>query len=51
VAHLGELVRALLADRAERAISQRGGVSELAQSVVDRRRDPWTIAEELVGAL
>ncbi len=50
-AHLGELVRALLADRAERAIASRGGVSELAQSVVERRSDPWSLAEELVGAL
>ena len=50
-AHLSELVRALLADRAERAITARGGVGQLAQSVVERRSDPWSIAEELVSAL
>jgi LAO/AO transport system kinase len=50
-AHLGELVRALLADRATRAMTARGGVQELAQSVVERRSDPWTIAEQLVDAL
>src|SRR5258706_3905298 len=47
-AHLGELVRALLADRASRALSQRGGLTELARAIVERRSDPWTIAEELV---
>jgi len=51
VAHLGELVRALLADRAQHAMAARGGVQELAQSVVERHSDPWTIAEQLVGAL
>lgn len=50
-AHLGELVRALLADRAARAMAARGGLGEIAQSVVDRTQDPWTIAEQLVGSL
>lgn len=50
-AHLGELVRALLADRAESAMAARGGLDEIAQSVVERTRDPWTIAEDLVGGL
>ena len=50
-AHLGELVRALLADRAARAMDARGGLGEIARGVADRRTDPWTIAEQLVGAL
>lgn len=47
-AHLGELVRALLADRATAAMAARGGLDEIARAVAERRRDPWTIAEELV---
>jgi LAO/AO transport system kinase len=50
-AQLAELVRAQLADRATKAMAQRGGLGEIAQSVVDRRQDPWTIAEELVATL
>jgi LAO/AO transport system kinase len=50
-AHLGELVRALLSDRAAKALAARGGLTEVAQNVVDKRTDPWTLAEQLVGAL
>jgi LAO/AO transport system kinase len=50
-AHLAELVRALLADRATRALPAHGGLSELAEAVAKRRSDPWSIAEHLVGAL
>ena len=50
-AHLAELVRALLADRAARALAARGGLTEIAEAVVLRRADPWTVAEQLVGAL
>ena len=50
-AHLAELVRALLADRAARAMAARGGLAEIAAEVVARTFDPWTIAEQLVGAL
>ena len=50
-AHLAELVRALLADRATRALQARGGLGEIAEAVVLRRADPWTVAEQLVGAL
>jgi LAO/AO transport system kinase len=46
-AHLAELVRAILADRAARAMEARGGLDEIAQSVVDRNTDPWTLAEQL----
>jgi LAO/AO transport system kinase len=50
-AHLAELVRALLADRAAHAMRDRGGLHELTEAVVERRTDPWTLAEQLVGAL
>jgi LAO/AO transport system kinase len=51
VAQLAELVRALLADRAARTVAARGGLHEIAEAIVTKRRDPWTIAEELVEAL
>jgi LAO/AO transport system kinase len=50
-AHLGELVRALLADRAAQAMKARGGLGEIAQSLVEHRNDPWSVAEQLVDAL
>jgi LAO/AO transport system kinase len=50
-AHLRELVRALLTDRASRALAARGGLDEIAQAVVDRSTDPWTVAEQLVEQL
>jgi LAO/AO transport system kinase len=50
-AHLAELVRALLADRATRAMEARGGLTEIARSIADHRSDPWSVAEQLVGAL
>lgn len=50
-AHVGELVRALLADRANAAIAARGGLTEIARSVAERRIDPWSLAEQLVGLL
>jgi LAO/AO transport system kinase len=51
VAQLAELVRALLADRAARTMAARGGLHEIAHAVVEKRRDPWSVAEELVEAL
>jgi len=50
-AHLGELVRALLADRASRALASRGGLTEIAQDVVEKPVDPWTVAEQIVSSL
>ena len=50
-AHLAELVRALLADRASRAMQARGGLGEIAQALVEHRNDPWSVAEELVTSL
>lgn len=49
-AHLAELVRALLTDRAARAMTAAGGLDEIARAVVERRTDPWTVAEGLVTA-
>ncbi|HEX2690360.1 MAG TPA: methylmalonyl Co-A mutase-associated GTPase MeaB [Kofleriaceae bacterium] len=50
-AHLAELVRAMLADRAARALEARGGLSEVAEDVAQRRTDPWTVAEQLASAM
>ena len=50
-AHLSELVRALLADRAAQAMAARGGLGEIVQAVTERRTDPWTVAEQLVASL
>jgi LAO/AO transport system kinase len=50
-AQLAELVRALLADRAARAMAARGGLSEIAQAIVEHRQDPWSVAEQLLDAL
>ncbi|HEY6178742.1 MAG TPA: methylmalonyl Co-A mutase-associated GTPase MeaB [Kofleriaceae bacterium] len=50
-AHLAELVRALLADRVARGLEARGGLAEVAEAVVARSSDPWTVAEQLVKSL
>ena len=50
-AHLAELLRALLADRVARALAARGGLAEIAETVVDRRTDPWSVAEQLISSL
>ena len=50
-AQIAELVRALLADRAEALLRAHGGVDALAAAVVDRTRDPWSLATALVDEL
>ena len=50
-AHLAELVRALLADRVSHLLAARGGLAEIAEAVVERQTDPWSVAEQLVDAL
>ncbi|MCX5743605.1 MAG: methylmalonyl Co-A mutase-associated GTPase MeaB [Proteobacteria bacterium] len=50
-AHLAELVRALLADRATKAMAERGGLAQLARRVADQESDPWTLAENLVASV
>jgi LAO/AO transport system kinase len=50
-AHLAELVRALLPHRVTPPLAARGGLAEIAEAVVERRTDPWSVAEQLVDAL
>jgi LAO/AO transport system kinase len=50
-AQIAELVRALLADRADALLAAHGGLDALAASVVDRTRDPWSLAAALVDEL
>ena len=47
-AHLNELIRGLLADRAARAAAARGGLTEIAKAVAARTSDPWSAAERLL---
>jgi len=47
-AHMIELVKGMLADQVNAAIARSGGLSELAGDVAARRRDPYTVAEDLV---
>ncbi len=51
LAQIAELVRTLLAERADRALAARGGMAAVAAAVVERRQDPWSIAEAVVGSL
>ena len=46
-AHVTELVKALLADRASRGFAQLGGLGEVARTVAARTVDPYTAAEEI----
>ena len=50
-AHLSELVRGQLADRAAQALASHGGLSAVAQDVAERKIDPYTAAEEIVAEL
>ena len=50
-AHLAELVKALLADRAGDALARAGGMAEVAGRVARRDQDPYTAAEALVASL
>jgi LAO/AO transport system kinase len=50
-AHLLELVRALLADRAEAALRGEGKLERLAAEVAERRCDPYSAAETVVENL
>lgn len=49
--HVAELVRCMLADRAEAALRATGGLGELADDVAQRRRDPYTVAEDILARL
>lgn len=46
-AHVTELVKGLLADRAARGLERLGGLGEVARSVAARTTDPYTAAEEI----
>ena len=50
-AHVAELVRSLLADRAQAAFDRVGGVREVAAGVASRTDDPYTAAERIVASL
>jgi LAO/AO transport system kinase len=48
-AHVAELVKGLLADRAQRGLAELGGLAHVAHSVASRATDPYTAAEEIAG--
>jgi LAO/AO transport system kinase len=48
-AHLTELVKGILADRAAGGLERLGGLGEVARSVAARTLDPYTAAEEIAG--
>lgn len=50
-AYVSDLVRDRLAERAAAAVRARGGLDALAEEVAARRKDPYTAAEEVLGAL
>ena len=50
LAHITELVRALLTERAEVALGRMGGLTEVASAVADRKADPYSAAEEILVA-
>jgi LAO/AO transport system kinase len=49
-AHLHELIRGLLADRAARTTQAKGGLGEIAKAIVARTADPWSVAETLLDS-
>jgi LAO/AO transport system kinase len=46
-AHLSELVRGILSDRAVRAMADLGGMGEIAGQIAARSQDPYTAAERI----
>jgi LAO/AO transport system kinase len=48
-AHVAELVKTLLADRAQAALAAAGGLREVAVAVAERRQDPYSAAESIVA--
>ncbi len=51
LAHVAELVRGLLTDRAEAALTAAGGIEALVAAVATREKDPYSVAEEIVSRL
>ena len=50
-AHLAELVRGLLSDRAAQAVAALGGMDEIAAEIAARRQDPYTAAERIAQGI
>jgi LAO/AO transport system kinase len=48
-AHVAELVKGILSDRAARGLDQLGGLGEVGRSVANREVDPYTAAEEIAA--
>ncbi len=48
-AHIAELVRTLLADRAQAAVDAQGGLEAYAEDVASRASDPYSAAETIVA--
>ncbi len=51
MAHVSELVRGLLADRAAQALAEQGGLEELVRTVVAGVQDPYTAAQSVVDRM
>jgi LAO/AO transport system kinase len=49
LSYLAELVRGMLADRAEQAFAALGGLEEVADKVASRETDPYSAAEEILA--
>jgi LAO/AO transport system kinase len=45
------LVRADVSDLVERELDRRGGIESLAEAVLDRETDPYTVADEVVAPI
>ena len=50
-AHLGELIRGLLQDRAAQALAALGGMEEIAAQIAARRQDPYSAAEKIAQGI
>ena len=50
-AHLSELIRGLLQDRAAKALAAVGGMEEIAARIAARRQDPYSAAEEIAQGI
>jgi LAO/AO transport system kinase len=48
-AHVTELVKGILADRAASGLDQLGGMAEVARQVAERAVDPYTAAEDIAS--
>ena len=50
-AHLSELIRGLLQDRAAKALAAVGGMEEIAAQIAARRQDPYSAAEKIAQGI